>query len=65
MPTSTTRARAPRASSIDASQVLAARGERQAAQPVVSAELDDHDVRLVQLEHARQPGKSALRWFRR
>ena len=65
MPTSTTRAFAPRASSIDRSQVLAAGVERQAAQAVVAAELDDHDVGLVQFERTRQAAQARPAWFRR
>src|SRR4051812_36273195 len=35
-------------------EVLSARGQWQTAQPVIAAELDDHDVGLVRFEYARQ-----------
>ena len=59
MPTSTTLAPASRDCAIMDSKVVAHLAQRQAAQTVVAAELQDHDCRFVQLQRARQAGAGA------
>jgi len=44
-----------------AGQVAANHGDRRTAQPVIAAELDQYDVRCMDLQCARQPAQSAAR----
>ena len=61
MPASTT-SRAARSAELDhLREIVAQRRDGLAAQPVVAAELDDDERRIVQLEQARQARESAGR----